>query len=155
MSFILGIVVKHFWMLHTCKSTKAPAMTEMPTNICLFFLLPGCGARAGGQYSTKTAACKRCGSGSHPECRQAHRHSGAGARPGDHQPEMELSQQAGENVNQTYALIWNYHEEHKRLTHEVSPADIKTHSGGLCSIVNIYKEDFSIRWCETGMFLQE
>lgn len=61
----------------------------------LFRPLPGCGERAGGQHSAEAAARQRCGSGSDPERRQTHRHPGAGARPGDHQPLLELTQQAG------------------------------------------------------------
>lgn len=57
--------------------------------------LPGRGERAGGQHSTKAAARQRSGSGSDPERRQTHRHPGTGARPGNHQPPMELTQQAG------------------------------------------------------------
>lgn len=58
-------------------------------------LLAGRGETAGGQHTTKATACQRSGSGSDPECRQTHRHPGAGARPGDHQPPMEFTKQAG------------------------------------------------------------
>ncbi len=68
--------------------------------ITLFLLpLPGCGERAGGQHSAEAAARQRSGSGSDPERRQAHRHPGTGARPGDHQPPMELTQQAGTTLH--------------------------------------------------------
>lgn len=67
--------------------------------ITLFLLpYPGCGERAGGQHSTEAAACQRSGSGSDPERRQTHRHPGAGARPRDNQPPMELTKQAGTNL---------------------------------------------------------
>lgn len=64
-------------------------------SVSVSFLLPGCGERAGGQYSTEAAAHQRSGTGSDPERCQTHRHPGTGARLGDNQPQMELTEQAG------------------------------------------------------------
>lgn len=64
------------------------------------FLLPGRGERAGGQHSAEATARQRSGSGSDPERRQTHRHPGTGARLGDHQPAMELTQQAGTSCSE-------------------------------------------------------
>lgn len=57
--------------------------------------LPGCRERAGGLHPTEADARQRRGSGSDPERSQTHGHPGPGARPGDDQPEMELTQQEG------------------------------------------------------------
>lgn len=63
--------------------------------------LSGCGARAGGQHSAQAAAHQRSGTGADPERSQAHGHAGAGARPGGHQPAMELTKQAGRTLIQS------------------------------------------------------
>lgn len=67
--------------------------------------LSGGGARTGGQHSAQTAAHQRSGTGSDPERSQAHRHAGAGARPGGHQPAMELTQQAGRTLKSCKPLL--------------------------------------------------
>lgn len=74
-------------------STNQLMTSCLSLSVC--FLLSGCGERTGGQHSTEAAARQRSGTRSDPERRQTHRHPGAGARPGDDQPPMELTQQTG------------------------------------------------------------
>lgn len=81
------INISRWWRIHSC------------------FPFPGCGARAGGQHSAKATARQRRGSRSDPKRHQTHGHPGAGARPGDHQPPMELTQQTGRNHSEVWSIF--------------------------------------------------